>query len=55
MLEVSLLCSCVSCWSDPRDAGFSYEMLHGGNSTAERQSSVDSFQSGEAFVFLIST
>jgi hypothetical protein len=29
-------------------------MLHGGNSTAERQSSVDSFQNGDAFVFLIS-
>lgn len=33
---------------------FSYEMLHGSNSTAERQMSVDSFQNGDAFVFLIS-
>lgn len=35
--------------------GFSYEMLHGGHSQAERQESVDAFQNGEAFVFLIST
>lgn len=36
-------------------SGFSYEMLHGGHSTAERHDSVDSFQNGDAFVFLIST
>jgi hypothetical protein len=35
--------------------GFSYSMLVGSHSAAERQSSVDSFQRGEAFVFLISS